>query len=155
MNRRKVCLICSSGGHLEQIKQLKMIIDRYDCFYVTNMTKFTKDLNKRTYFVNDLYRGRIKVKKFLVILFMFLQQFIIFIKERPDVVITTGAGIAIPMCLIAKFFGKKTVYIESFARINSTNKTGEFLYKHVDLFVVQWKQLLEFYPDAIYGGWIY
>ena len=85
----------------------------------------------------------------------FVQQLFIFLKERPDVVITTGAGLAIPTCIYAKLFKKKVVYIESFARINSVNKTGKLIYKYADLFIVQWETLLEFYPNATYGGWIY
>ena len=86
----------------------------------------------------------------LVILVMFFEQLFIYLLERPDIVITTGAGLVIPMCLIAKFFKKKVIYIESFARINSINKSGKFLYKYADLFIVQWQSLLKIYPNAIY-----
>lgn len=41
------------------------------------------------------------------------------------------------------------------ARIKSPSKTGKFLYKFVDLFIVQWEELLKFYPKAVYGGKIY
>lgn len=83
------------------------------------------------------------------------QQLGIFIKERPDVVITTGAGVVIPTCLYAHFFGKKVIYIESFARMKSLNKTAQLLSKYSDMFIVQWEELLKIVPDAIYGGWIY
>ena len=61
----------------------------------------------------------------------------------------------IPISVIAKKFGKKLIYIESFAKINDPTKTGQFLYKYADQFYVQWEGMLEFYPDAIYLGGIY
>ena len=95
------------------------------------------------------------MKKIFRIVKMFYEQLQIFLREKPDFIITTGAGIAIPTCLIAKFFKKKVIYIESFARINTINKSGKFIYKFADLFVVQWESLLKYYPKAVYWGWIY
>ena len=84
-----------------------------------------------------------------------IKSFAIFIKEKPDLVITTGVLAMIPMCLIAKIFGKKLIYIESFAKISSPTLTGKFLYKYADQFYVQWEKMLEIYPNAIYKGGIY
>ena len=77
------------------------------------------------------------------------------LEEKPDVILTTGAAVAIPMCIIGKIFGKKVIYIESYARINSPNKTGKLIYKFADLFIIQWEELRRFYPKAVYGGAIY
>lgn len=155
VSKKKICLICSSGGHMEQIKQLKQIINDYDCFFVTNKNKAMKADKKKMYFVDDLLRNKNKIRKAFRLLRMFVQQLHIYFKEKPDVIITTGAGVAIPMCLIGHFFKKKVIYIESFARMNSINKSGKFLYKYADLFIVQWENLLEKYPKAVYGGWLY
>ena len=76
-------------------------------------------------------------------------------KEKPDVVITTGALVAFPICLIAKIFGKHIIYIESFARVNSRSLTGRLLYPISDLFLVQWEEMLKFYPKAKYVGGIF
>jgi UDP-N-acetylglucosamine:LPS N-acetylglucosamine transferase len=77
-------------------------------------------------------------------------------KERPNVVITTGAGVAVPVCLIAKYlFGAKIIFIESFSRIFEPSQTGRLLYNFADLFIVQWDSLMEKYgPKAVYGGTI-
>ena len=66
--------------------------------------------------------------------------------------LTTGAGIAVPMALIAKCFGKKLIFVESGARINTASRTGKLLHKYADLCLVQWKPVLELYPNAKYGG---
>lgn len=61
----------------------------------------------------------------------------------------------IPICLIAKFFRRKLIYIESFAKISSPTLSGKLLYKFADQFYVQWESMLEVYPKAIYKGGIY
>lgn len=155
VSKKKICLISSAGGHLEQIFQLKDILEKYNCFFVTMKTNSTLSIKQKKYFSKDLYRGKNLFIKIYTLICMFIKQFYIFLKERPNVIITTGAGLAIPMCLIGKLFRKKIIYIESFARMNSVNKSGEFIYKFADLFIVQWESLLEYYPNAIYGGWIY
>lgn len=152
--KKKVCLISSSGGHLEQIKQLKEVYNKYDCFYVVSRTKATEVMKQKHYIVSDLVRKN-KLVMVLRMIRMMFEQFKIFVKEKPDVVLTTGAAVAIPMCLIGKIYHKKVIYIESFARMTTPNKTGLLLYKFADLFIIQWEELKKYYPNAVYGGSIY
>ena len=152
--RKKICFICSGGGHFEQIKQLNEVRDRYDWFYVLTNTKITKELKDKKYLITFLGRTS-KVSYFVNIIIWFVEELFVFVKERPDVIITTGAADTVPMCLIARVFGRKIIFIETFARRTEPSKTGKFLYKYADVFIVQWKELLKFYPKAIYGGWIY
>ncbi|WP_144631418.1 PssD/Cps14F family polysaccharide biosynthesis glycosyltransferase [Priestia megaterium] len=154
MKDKKICFVSSSGGHLEQIKQLKEVASQYECFYVVTRTKATEAMKNKKYIVSDLVRTN-KFLSVIRMLKMMGEQLRIFLKEKPDVIITTGAAVAIPMCIIGKLFRKKVVYIESFARINTPNKTGKLIYKFADLFIIQWKELDDYYPNAIYGGWIY
>ena len=86
-----------------------------------------------------------------------IKSFFIFIKERPDVIISTGVLAAIPMLFIGHIFKKKVIYLESFAKISSPTMTGNLIYKkHIaDQFYVQWESMKEFYPNAIYKGGIY
>jgi UDP-N-acetylglucosamine:LPS N-acetylglucosamine transferase len=81
----------------------------------------------------------------------FMQSFSIFLKENPDLVISTGADVAIATCLIAKAFGKKIIYIESFAAVFKPSESGKIMHKKADLFFYQWKQLAKFYPKGKYG----
>lgn len=151
---KKICFISSSGGHFEQIRQLKELEDKFECFYVLPKNKSTEKFLKKKYLVGDIYRKK-KVLFYFQFIRTAIQQTFIFLKERPDVIITTGAGVVIPTCLLAKVFNKKLIYIESFARMKTLNKTGEFLYKYADVFMVQWEELLKLAPKAIYMGWIY
>ena len=69
--------------------------------------------------------------------------------------VSTGSHNAGPMCLIAHLFGKKVIFIETFANSNSPTRCGKLVYKFADIFIVQWENMLKFYPKAIYGGWIF
>ena len=73
----------------------------------------------------------------------------------PDIIISTGALSTIPMCLLGKVFRKKIIFIESFAKVNSPTLTGKLIYKIADQFYVQWEEMLDIYPKAIYKGGIY
>lgn len=151
---KKVCLTASGGGHLEQIKQLKLIIDNNDCFFVMTKSNMDSNIENRKYFINDKPSGNI-FNKIYTLMVLSIQSTKILMKENPDVIISTGAGNTIPLCYLAKLFGKKIIYIESFARIETPNKTGRVMYLISDLFIVQWEELKQYYPKAIYGGWIY
>lgn len=153
-SKKKVCFICSAGGHFEQIKQLNKIRDKYEHYYILPKNSSTKKFNQKKYVIHDFYKNN-KIQYIVSFIITAIEQFFLFIKERPNIIITTGAGFVVPTCLYAKLFHKKLIYIESFARMNSLNKTGVFLYKYADLFMVQWESLLQYYPKAIYRGWIY
>lgn len=152
---KKICLISSSGGHFEQLLMLKKLGEKHNIFIVTEKTNYNKRDKKIDYFVSQVNRKELLfVFKMMGVL---LKSLYIFIKERPDIVISTGVLSAIPMMLMGHFFKKKVIYIESFAKISSPTMTGKFIYnRHVaDQFYVQWESMLDFYPKAIYRGGIY
>ena len=151
---KKVCFAASSGGHMEQIMMLKPLMEKYDSFLVTEKTQYQiNTAGKRVYYLAQCNR---KEKKF-ILLFPWdtILALRILIRERPDVVITTGVLAVVPLCILAKLFRKKLVYIESFAKIHSPTLSGRILYHFADRFYVQWESMLEFYPKAIYVGGIY
>lgn len=151
---KKICFAASAGGHLEQLLMLRPLMDRYDSFIITEKTDYrTFEGEQKVYYVPQVNRKRFT---FVLKLFIdFVKSFVIFIIEKPDIVISTGVLATIPMCIIAKIFHKKLIYIESFAKLTSPTKTGKFLYRFSDQFYVQWESMLEYYPDAIYVGGIY
>lgn len=151
----KICLISSSGGHWEQLLKLKPLIDKYEGFLVTEKTKYNKKDKKINYYIMQVNR-----KEPLFILKMIinaLKSLFILVKEKPDVIISTGVLAAIPMMVIGHILKKKVIYIESFAKINDPTMTGKLIYnkKIADRFYVQWEPMLEHYPKAIYKGGIY
>lgn len=80
------------------------------------------------------------------------QSFWLVLRHRPELVISTGAGMVVPTCVIAKLLGAKLVFIETAARVTTPSRTGKFLYRFADEFYVQWEPLLKVYPKAKFGG---
>lgn len=150
----KVCLIASSGGHIEELMQLNKIREKYSHFFMFPETAWTRQIDGKKYFILDMNRKN-KCTKLFSLFKMFFQQIFIYFKERPNLIVTTGAVVALPICLYAKVFHKKIIFIESIARVTSCSQTGKIMVKLADLFIVQWEDQLKCYPEAKYGGWIF
>jgi UDP-N-acetylglucosamine:LPS N-acetylglucosamine transferase len=109
----KLCFVSSGGGHLYQLYSLKKLYCLYDHFWITfNTVDITTLLKReRIYFANyPESRNAINaIKNF------FLGKKILE-KERPDIVISCGAGIAPPVFLAAKQLNIHTLYIEPFRK---------------------------------------
>ncbi len=153
---KKICFTASTGGHFEQLMMLRPLMNKYDSFIVTEKTRYsaiTEDDDEKVYYLKQVNRNE-KMFIFKMIANSF-NTMKIFFAERPDIVISTGALANIPMCIIAKIFKKKLIFIESFAKVNSPTLTGKLLYKFADQFYVQWEEMLKVYPKAIYKGGIY
>lgn len=151
---KKICFIASTGGHFEQLMMLKPLMNKYDSFIVTEKTGYSviKD-HRKIYYLNQVNRHE-KTFVFKMIINAF-KSFKIFLREKPDVIISTGALATIPICIFAKILKRKIIFIESFAKVTSPTLTGKLVYKFADQFYVQWEQMKEHYPDAICKGGIY
>lgn len=152
---KKICFAASTGGHFEQIMMLKPLMKKYESFIITEATKYKTSSNNniKTYYIKQINRHE---KSFLINLIRnTISTLRIYIKEKPDVIISTGALASIPICIVGKVFGKRIIFIESFAKITSPTLTGKFVYKFADKFYVQWKEMEEIYPKAEYKGALY
>lgn len=147
----KLCLAASAGGHLTELLQLEGAWKRRERFFVSDARTNALELalHEKTYFLVCPRRNPLKL------LLNIVQSLGLFLSERPDIVISTGADTAIPFCLIAKLFGKKIVFIESFCRIREPSLSGKIMYRFSDLFLVQWKENLEFFPRAEFHGGVF
>ncbi|MBI4175723.1 MAG: hypothetical protein HY518_00825 [Candidatus Aenigmarchaeota archaeon] len=145
----KICLLSSAGGHLTELMRLDEAFTGHEHFYVTFEREDSVNVLKgrKVYFIKDPKRNPLKL------LVNMVQSLRITIKERPDVIITTGAGVAVPMCLFGRLAGRKIVFIESFCRIGEKSLTGRMLYPVSDMFLVQWPETKEAYGGkARYEG---
>ncbi len=158
MKKKKVLFISSTGGHLDELMQLKPMFEKYNYHIVTEKTKSNLNLkNKFGKKINYLTYG---TKEHMLtypfkLLYNCFKSLFIYIKVRPKYIVSTGAHTAGPMCCIGKIFGSKIIYIETFANSKTKSATGSIVYKFADLFIVQWEDMLELYPKGVYGGWIF
>ena len=76
-------------------------------------------------------------------------------KEKPDLIISSGAAVAVPFFYIGRLLGMKTVYIEVFDRVDSPTLTGKLVYPVTDRFVVEWEEMKRVYPKAVNRGSIF
>ncbi|WP_138419874.1 PssD/Cps14F family polysaccharide biosynthesis glycosyltransferase [Aquibacillus sediminis] len=153
---KKLLLIASVGGHLTQLLELKSLFEQYDYHIVTESTPVTKQMKDKYPMSFLVYGARNNPIRYIFkFSFNIIKSVGLFLRERPDIVITTGAHTSVPMCYIAKLFRKKVIFIESFAKSKSPTLSGRMVYPIADLFVVQWESMKEFYPNAVYGGTIY
>lgn len=155
---KKVLFISSTGGHLSELLQMKKLFTEYDYHLITEATKTNVAL-KAEYGDKISYLRYGTKHNMFTYAFIFplnsLKSLYFFLKIKPEVIVTTGAHTAVPMCYIAKIFRKKVIFIETFANIHSKTLSGRLVYPIADTFVVQWESMLELYPKAIYGGWIF
>ena len=158
IEKKNVMFICSVGGHLTQLLEFKKIFNDYNYILITEKTDVTKDL-KNKYNTSFLPYGSRNQKYSYPFILMWncISSLFYLIKYDPDVIITTGANTSAAMCCLGKIFGKKVIFIESFAKRTSPTVTGKSIYKlkAYTVFVVQWESMLEFYPKAQYWGGIY
>ena len=148
----KIALVGSSGGHLTHLYLLKKFWENEDRFWVTFDKTDAKSILKEERFYPCYYPTNRNVKntiKNTILAFKILK------KEKPDLIISSGAAVAVPFFWLGKLFGAKTVYIEIFDRIDKPTLTGKLVYPVTDKFIVQWEELKKVYPKAINLGGIF
>ena len=156
--KKRVLFVSSTGGHLNELMQLKNMFNYYDYYIVTERMK-TNNYLKEKYKSKVSYllygtKDHMLTYPFVLLANCFICLFI-YLKFHPDYIVTTGAHVGGVMALIGKIFGSRVVYIETFANITTKTITGKLVYKFADIFIVQWESMLELYPNATYGGWIF
>lgn len=145
----KLCLVCSSGGHFLQLYSLKELWEQYDHFWVTFPYSDTQSLleNKKKYWAHCPTNRNIK--NFIKNLFLASK---ILREEKPNVIISTGAGVAVPFMYLGRLFGIKTLFIESLTRVESLSLSGKLVYPVTPYFLVQWPELASKYKKTTYFG---
>ena len=147
--RRKICLASSVGGHLQEILQLLPVYEQYPHFYIVNdRIGLPEPMRGRTYFIRHSERDAL-------FFWNIWEAFRVFRRERPTHLISTGAGLAVPLGLVARALGIKVMFIETFAAIHRPTLSGRLLYWIANRFVYQWSYLRDYYPAAQYAGTIF
>lgn len=152
--RLKICLAGSGGGHVRQLLDLEPVWSEYDAFFLTEDTALGRSLaeKRRTWFVPHVALGQARLGKPGKMLRAAVGSFFAcaraVLKERPDVVLTTGAGAVWFGVVWARLVGAKVVVIESFARFDARSTFWMFASPLAHAKVVQSKALAPAAPGA-------
>lgn len=153
---KRVVFIASTGGHLNELLQLKPLFKEVDFTLIT-------ENGAATAYLKDSYPGKVFYLQFgsKEHLFSYLFKFtynaflslIYVLRFRPQFVVSTGTHTAVVFCYLAKLLkGAKIVYIETYANVKLANISGKLIHPIADLYLVQWESLLSAYPKAKYVG---
>jgi len=146
----KICLAFSSGGHFTEMQRVMKAFEGHDIFYATTKARSTEVLQNTYYLKNT--GGASNLLLFFYMIFISIQSLKIIIKERPNLIISTGADVTIPICFIGRLFRGKVIFIESICRIQDLSPSGKIVYPIANLFLVQWQNLSKKYSKAKYWG---
>lgn len=148
----KICLVGSSGGHLTHLYMLKPFWGKNERFWVTFDKEDARSTLEGERIIPCFYPTNRSLKALLIntrIAWKVLRN------EKPDLIVSSGAAVAVPFFWIGKFLGIKTIYIEVFDRIDKPTVTGRLVYPVTDKFIVEWDEMTKVYKKAINLGSIF
>ncbi|MEM7031750.1 MAG: PssD/Cps14F family polysaccharide biosynthesis glycosyltransferase [Chloroflexota bacterium] len=154
----KMLVVLGEGGHTSELLNLVDLLgDNYEYHYIVsaedNLSKGRIRLPGEVYV---LPRPRGKDTKAILAIWLTLvaalKALVILLRVRPQAILSTGPAIAVPVFMLGKLLGRKIIFVETGSRIQSLSLTGQIMYRWADLFFVQWPQLAEKLPKAIFAG---
>ena len=141
----KVCLVGSSGGHLTHLYMLKPFWKNKERFWVTFDKADAQSLLEGEKMYPCYFPTNRNIKNLIRNTFLAIK---ILIKEKPNLIVSSGAAVAVPFFWLGKLFGAKTIYIEVFDRIDKSTLTGKLVYPVTDKFIVQWDEMKDVYKKS-------
>lgn len=148
----KICLVGSSGGHLTHLYQLEPFWSNKNRFWVTFDKEDANSILEGEKIYHCFFPTNRNVKNLIKNTFLAIK---ILMREKPDIIISSGAAVAVPFFYIGKLIRAKLIYIEVFDRIEKSTITGKLVYPITDKFIVQWDEMKKVYPKAINLGSIF
>jgi UDP-N-acetylglucosamine:LPS N-acetylglucosamine transferase len=145
----KLLLVCTSGGHFSTMMGLKQFWSAYQREWVTHVKADTEQLRGQE---NVYWIQKQEARDLWIAIINFFRALFILRQSRPDLVLSTGASIAVPFILASKLLGIKTVFVESISRSTDLSMTGKLVQNLVDEIYVQWPECTKLYPKAQYKG---
>lgn len=143
----KICIVSSCGGHLTEVRSLLPAYRELAHFYVLNdKALLPADMQDKTCFIAHSERDW----KFFLNLW---EALVILRRERPTLILSTGAGPVVPFALIGRlFFSVHVVFIETFTRVVKPSMTARLMYWLAQDFYIQRESLHCYFPKAKYFG---
>ena len=138
-SRKRVMLVCSPGGHLQQMLALEPAWGDLERSWVTLRAPDVEQLLGDEQVVlahGPTNRSVVNLLRNLLVAWRLVRR------VRPDAIVSTGAGLAVPFLLVGRLLRIRLVYVESLTRVDSVSLSGRLVYPLVDEFFVQWPQAL-------------
>jgi UDP-N-acetylglucosamine:LPS N-acetylglucosamine transferase len=145
----RVLLVGSSGGHLAQLKALDAWGAQHERRWVTFDTIDAQSLLRDEvvdWAHHPTTRNIPNLLRNVALAWRLLRGW------RPDVVVSTGAGVAVAFFGVARLLGVRTVFVEVYDRIDLSTMTGRLCYPMSDLFLLQWEEQRRLYPKGVVVG---
>ncbi len=145
----RVLIVCSSGGHLAQLHCLDAWWRHHDRAWVTFDKADARSLlqGERVYWAHHPTN-----RNFTNLLKNTLLAVRVLARERPELVVSNGAGVAVPFLWLGRAMGARTVYVEVYDRVDSPTLTARLVRPILDRMVVQWEEQKRFYPEGVFLG---
>lgn len=141
----KLCLVCSSGGHLFQLHVLKDWWQKHERCWVTFEKTDALSLLKKEKVYWAYSPTTRNIKNLIRNAYLSLK---VLWRERPDIIVSNGAAVAVPFFYIGKLFGCKLIFIEVYDRIECSTLTGKLVHPIADVFILQWEEQRKFYSKG-------
>lgn len=141
----KILLVASSGGHLAQLTTLRPWWGSHTRHWVTFDTQDAKASlagEATTWAFHPTTRNIPNLLRNTILAWRVIRA------ERPQLIVSTGAGVAFPFFVLSRFFKVATCYIEVLDRIDSRTMTGRLCYPLADAMYVQLEEQIGLYPQA-------
>jgi UDP-N-acetylglucosamine:LPS N-acetylglucosamine transferase len=147
LTQNKVLAVASSGGHWVQLRRVIPAFAESEVVYVTVLESYRSQVpENKFYSVNDATRWNK-----LALIPLALKLAWIILKEKPAVVISTGAAPGYFAILLGRWFGARTIWIDSMANIEELSMSGSRAGRYADLWLTQWPHLAKA-EGPYYGG---
>lgn len=147
IKKKKLLAVASGGGHLIQLLRLRPAMDGCDVTFVSTLRPAGLDVDSRFYKVMDA-----NLDSKWKLLPLLLQVFVVFLKVRPQVVITTGAAPGFAALMVGRLFGAKTIWIDSIANSEELSTAGKRARPWADVWLTQWPHLSSEDGPQFWGG---
>lgn len=144
-----VLFVCSSGGHLAQLLSLRPWAKGRRVRWVTFPTADALSALEGEDLVTCHHPTTRNIPNLLRNLVLAVKEFR---RERPELIVSTGAAVAVPFFMIGRLLGIPTVFIEVFDRIDSATLTGRLVRPFTTRYLVQWPEQVDLYPRPVVVG---
>ncbi|MGB0958214.1 MAG: UDP-N-acetylglucosamine--LPS N-acetylglucosamine transferase [Litorivicinus sp.] len=133
----KVLLVSSCGGHWVEMMRTRPAFEGHQLFYASTDASYAEHNPERPFYTIPEASRWSKPR----LVWQALVCFVVILRVRPDVLLTTGASVGFFSLVFAKWLGAKTIWLDSIANATELSMSGQKAGRHADLFLTQWPEL--------------